>query len=251
MASTVKYFGDGALPSATNNGGWDLRRREPARWERPVFTPVPTIRPVCLALRFPTYTTQAACEAVGTSPNNLAWTTSTCSYPAFDGNPGACAEPALPGAVYSNGKCALSLEDDDRNVASCVKAGGTWVTSGLCTGRWNPPTPTEVLTSGTGPGNECLRCHNEATQYNGVRIRDVENYLYTGHKNMSRKVTAPKPWGGPPFVCCNALYSDEQTCEDNGAVWNPTIYPSDDSGNPIGAAGWAAGQVTISGRRAQ
>jgi predicted CXXCH cytochrome family protein len=45
--------------------------------------------------------------------------------------------------------------------------------------------------------NGCLHCHSTKTQYNGPAERWKDSYLYQGHKNMLRKVTAGKSWAGP------------------------------------------------------
>jgi predicted CXXCH cytochrome family protein len=45
--------------------------------------------------------------------------------------------------------------------------------------------------------NGCLHCHSTKTQYNGPAERWKDSYLYQGHRNMLRKVTAGKSWAGP------------------------------------------------------
>ncbi len=214
----IVHLNDGAVQQM--DGTFDLPTQGTCAVATTGYAPVPTIRPECLAVRFPAFATQGACEAVGTSPNNLAWTTSVCNDPANDGNQAGC--EAIPGRLYSNGRCSVTMKDHSRNVAECVGLGGTWVTSGTCTGRWNAPVDTG-LTLTTSPGDQCLRCHNERTQYNGTEIRWIgEHYLKMGHKNMSRKVTVGLPWAGPAG----------------------TEYPADDSGNVFD---WITGRITIGG----
>ncbi len=215
---------------------------------------------------FPAATTSAACGTAGGTWTDKSYcsdptktTAGTCTSPFTWTVAGVCTVPAgvdassctaaAPTATWTAGVCALALTDDDRNNVVCTQQGGTWVTytspAGTCTGSWvardrNVFTP--ALITSNGPGDGCLRCHNSETQYNGPRVRDVENYLYHGHKNMARPVTVGTPWGGPPFSCTNPLYTDEESCEENNAQWNPTIYPSDDAGNAIN---WTNGQITV------
>ena len=59
----------------------------------------------------------------------------------------------------------------------------------------------------------CLRCHNADTQYNGPRVRDVGNFMNTGHKNMARKVTPGKAWAGPEYSCRKGYtYTTSSAC---------------------------------------
>ncbi len=240
--ATVQNLSDGAQQNV--HGGWDLPTQGTCAVGTTGYTPVPATRPECLALRFPAYTTSATCQAVGTSPNNLAWTTSVCN----DLDPTHQTQPsceAVAGRMWSNGVCAVTMKDHSRNIAVCTNLGGTWITSGVCTGRWNAPSIVNGLMTGNGTGDQCLRCHNNGTQYNNTDVRWVESYLRTGHKNMARKVTPGQIWGGPPFTCSNPLFTTETDCIDNGATWDPVgPYPSDDSGNVFH---WDTGKITVSG----
>lgn len=198
---------------------------------------------------------QTVCEA-GSDPKKLAWATSGCDLPAFAGNSGGCLGV---GGTYSNGVCSLSMEDDSRNVATCTGLGGTWNTAGFCGGKWYPPNPGNLLTAlntpttwGPGPGDQCLRCHNLATQYNGTDVRWVgEWYEKMGHRNMARKVA---PVCSVVGTCTVVGKTDSSSCQAAGGTWTPTTlatcgaaggtpiyrplsgpsganYPSDDSGN--------------------
>jgi 5-methylcytosine-specific restriction endonuclease McrA len=236
--AAIQYLDDGALQSAF--GGWDY----PQQGSCPADTNQKT-RPDCLALRFPAYTTSADCTNAATGGANRSWSTGVCNDLINSASQAAC--EAVEDRKWSNGICSIVLLGDDRNNVVCALHTGTWVTAGMCVGNWIMPARTAYtppLLSANGPGDQCLRCHNAGTQYNGPRVRDTENFLYSGHNNMSRKVTINKPWGGPPFNCTSALYNDEQTCEANGFEWHPTIYPSDDTGNPID---WINGTITVGG----
>jgi len=232
--AAVQYLNDGALQNPSS-GAWDL----PAQGTCPADLTM-TTRPDCLALRLPIV--QASC----TSPN-YSWNTSGVCNDEVNTTQPTC--EAQPDRLWNSGTstCAIVMKGDDRNNVVCALHGGVWATTGFCIGNWVMPvgsTYNPPLVTGNGPGDQCLRCHNAMTQYNGPRVRDTENFLYTGHKNMARKVAVNKPWGGPPFSCTNPLYTDEQTCEENGAQWHPTIYPSDDAGNPIN---WITGMITVGG----
>ncbi len=231
--AAVQYLGNGALQNA--NGGWDL----PAQGTCPA-DPSKVTRPDCLALRL--NIVQASCVAP-----NLSWTTGGVCNDLVNTTQGAC--QAAPDRLWNSatGVCAIVMKDDDRNNVTCALHGGTFVATGTCIGVWIMPARTaytpNLLTSNS-PGDQCLRCHNAETQYNGTRVRDVENFLYSGHMNMARKVKVGMPWGGPPFSCSSVLFTDEQTCEENGAQWNPTVYPSDDTGNTFD---WINGRINASG----
>jgi predicted CXXCH cytochrome family protein len=291
--ATVVYLNDGAMQQA--DGTWDLPTQGFCYSGN--IVPSATTRPECLGLRMPkicvggsnpnvvcsvagdclgggvctSTTTQAICEGTAADPTKLAWTTSVCNLPAFDGNSGGCLGAD---GMYSNGKCALSMEDDSRNVATCVKLGGTWVTSGVCTGKWYPPNPGNLLHAtptayGPGPGDQCLRCHNLRTQYNGTNIRWIgEYYMRMGHMNVTRKVAPVCSISG---TCSVGSYLDSSSCQANGATWtavDPATcvggtlsylpwagpsgapYPSDDNGNPINwtvSGGSAPGTVDFAG----
>lgn len=240
--ATVQFLNDGAIPNGVS-GGWDL----PPQGTCPAaglngYTGI-TTRPLCVALRLniapascvsPNYsnTTSGVC-------NDLVNTTQTSCENAGDRlwNPGTTT-------------CAVVMSDDDRNDVTCALHGGTWVTTATCIGVWVMPARTAyspALLTGTGPGDQCLRCHNSTTQYNGPRVRDVEDTLYMGHRNMSRKVTFGQAWGGPPLQCDSnpGINVDEELCEAAGAHWYPmSPYPSDDAGNPIN---WSQSQITLGG----
>jgi hypothetical protein len=229
----VQYLDDGATQNL--NGGWDL----PAQGTCPVDLTQPT-RPDCVALRL--NVVQASCVAP-----NMSWNTSGVCNDMVNTTQVAC--NAQPDRLWNAGTstCAIIMKGDDRNNVTCALHGGTWATSGFCIGVWVMPARTAytpALLTGNGPGDRCLRCHNSETQYNGPRVRDVENYLFHGHKNMARKVTVGTPWGGPPFNCSLPTYTNEEDCEDHGGDWNPTTYPSDDTGNAIH---WTPGTITVGG----
>jgi PKD repeat protein len=230
--AAVQYVGDGALQNL--QGGWDL----PAQGTCPA-DPSQATRPDCLALRL--NLVQAACVAP-----NYSWTTSGVCNDLINTTQLTC--EAQPDRMWNSGTnvCAIVMKGDDRNNVTCAIHQGTWVTTGTCIGVWVMPARTAYnppLLTSNGPGDQCLRCHNSETQYNGPRVRDVENYLFHGHKNMARKVTVNVPWGGPPFACTNPVYTDEEECEDHGGTWDPTVYPSDDTGNAID---WVTGRITVS-----
>src|SRR5262245_20978977 len=242
--AAVQYLNDGALQNPTS-GGWDL----PAQGTCPADL-TKTTRADCLALRLAIV--QASCVA----PNYSFVTSGVCNDLVNTTQAACQAQPDRLWNAATN-VCAIVMLGDDRNNLVCALHGGTWALigppavpagyTGSCVGNWLMPagsTYNPPLNTGNGPGDQCLRCHNAITQYNGPRVRDTENFLYSGHRNMSRKVAVNKPWGGPPFSCTNPLYTDEQTCEDNGAEWHPTIYPSDDAGNPID---WVSGTITVGG----
>jgi len=248
--AAIQYLDDGALQN--DRGGWDL----PAQGTCPAgdangYTGIDT-RPECVALRL--NIAQASC----TSGNNLSWTTSGVCNDNVNTTQVAC--EAAEDRLWNPGtnKCSIVMFGDDRNNVVCALHGGVWETTGTCTGNWVMPnrsayTP-EVLTGPTtgsaGAGDQCLRCHNRVTQYNGSRVRDTEETLQMGHKNMLRKVDQIRPpgssypWGGPPFSCSNPLYTDELACIVGGGTWDPEVYPSDDSGNPFD---WPNNRITVGG----
>ena len=236
--ATIQYLDDGAVQNSQN--GWNL----PAQGTCPAgaaqgYAGIDT-RPECSALRL--NIVQASCTG------NYSWTTSGVCNDLVHTSQATC-EPAgdrLWNAATST--CSVVMMYDDRNDVTCVKHGGTWITSGTCTGAWVMPARTVYapnLLTGTGPGDQCLRCHNTLTQYNSPRVRDTEDTLYMGHKNMARKVTPGLAWGGPPIACTDPSYTTEEDCIHHGGSWLPVAsYPSDDTGNVFN---WGAGQITVSG----
>lgn len=237
--ATIQFMNDGAVQNS--HGGFDL----PSQGTCPAgalqgYTGI-DIRPECVALRL--NIVQASCV----SPN-YSWTTSGVCNDLVNTTQTTC--QAEPDRLWNPGTgiCSVVMAYDDRNDVVCALHGGTWVTAGTCTGSWvfpprsdyNPP-----LLTGTGPGDQCLRCHNTRTQYNGPRVRDTEDTMFMGHKNMSRKVTPGTPWGGPPFHCTLSPYTTEEACYDGGGNWVPEEpYPSDDSGNVFD---WTNGKITVAG----
>jgi carboxypeptidase family protein len=232
----VQYLGDGAIQD-NGSGGWDLPPQGTCPAAVPNgYTGIDT-RPECTALRLNI--------AVGSCTGNYSWTTGGVCNDLVNTTQAAC--QAAPDRLWnpSTGVCAIVMLDDDRNNVTCAVHGGTWVTAGTCTGNWIMPARTAYtpnLLTGNGPGDQCLRCHNTVTQYNSPRVRDTEDTLYMGHKNMARKVVPGMAWGGPPFSCSNSSYTNEEDCIHNGASWNPEIYPSDDSGNMFD---WDAGTIKL------
>lgn len=180
---------------------------------------IPT-RPECVAQHYPSFTTQSACTSAGHS-----WSTGACEVPSAT-DQATC--ESVAGRVWTNGICAVTMKGQNRNLVVCANDGGTWVTTGRCVGNWtmpnsntyNPP----LLTGSTnpGPGDGCLRCHNSQTEWNNTKVRWVETYMKTGHKNMARKVTVGIPWAGP----------------------DGTAYPHDDANNNFN---WTTGTVNIQG----
>lgn len=243
----VKYTSDGAVQNA--QGGWVL----PKQGSCPADLTAKT-RPDCIARRF-TAATSAACTALGPA-GQYSWSTGVCSD--LVNNTKTACEGAVDRFWAANGTCAIIMEDEDRNEVSCARHGGTWVTSGTCTAAWVMPSRTDPAygpggllandssTGSAGTGDQCLRCHNTETQYNGPRVRDTNFTLMQGHKNMVRPVDQVtfKPWGGPPFSCTGHPGEEtEEACVHAGGTWDPTIYPSDDSGNTIN---WTKNTITTS-----
>jgi len=244
--ATTQYLGDGAVQNA--RGGWDL----PLQGSCPA-DPTKLTRPECLALRLSGFADKASCEALVGGVQIRSWVIPTASSPTS----GVCNDPAnlnneagcnaQPDRLYNaaTGVCAIVMLSDDRNDVVCAQHGGYWDPAGTCTGNWIMPATTAYtpnLLTGNGAGDQCLRCHNSRTQYNSARVRDTEDTLYMGHKNMARKVTVGTSWGGPPFACSNALYTTEEDCFNHGGTWDPTVYPSDDSGNVFH---WNTGTATV------
>ncbi len=233
VGAQTRFLDDGAIPNAA--GGWDL----PAQGTCPADLNQPT-RPDCVALRIVAANSTACTTALGS------WTTSGVCNDLINTNQAAC--EAAPDRKWNagTGVCAVVMMDDDRNNVVCAMHQGTWVTTGTCIGSWTMPARTAYtpnLLTGNSAGDQCLRCHNGRTQYNGPRVRDTQETLYQGHKNMSRKVTPPTPWGGPPFACTGfPAETTEESCFLAGGVWDPTIYPGTDSGQNFN---WATGTVDI------
>ena len=234
-AQNPVYLDDGAVKF---QAGWDL----PAQGTCPA-DPTKTTRSLCVALRLsppscvaPNYSSssslcndvdpavvdQATCEAKG----DRLWNPSTL-------------------------KCAIVMSDDDRNGVVCALHGGTYQAG--CTGAWlmpngnvyTPPVLTSAGTSAAGAGDLCLRCHNTKTQYNGPRVRDTEDTMFMGHKNMSRKVVVGQEWGGPPLECSilPLVYLTSEACFDAGGQFGPKDpYPGTDSGQDFN---WVTGQIDL------
>ena len=238
--AAIKYLGDGGVQNT--RGGWDLAKQGACPADATAKT-----RPDCVARRYKA-ADSAACTALGTS-GWYSWSTGVCND-LTNATEAACKAVTDRYWNAAAGVCAIVMEDDDRNAVVCARHGGTWVTSGQCTAAWVMPArddaaygPGGLLTS-NGAGDQCLRCHNSVTQYNGPRVRDTDFTLTQGHKNMSRPVSSTfKPWGGPPFHCTGkATATTEQECVAAGGTWDPSIYPSDDSGN---AFDWTKNQITV------
>ncbi len=269
--SATQFLSDGAQPNGIT-AGWDLPTQGSC-----LNYPTATNRPDCLALRLnPAPFDKTTCQA---SPTLGTWATSgvcndlvnttagscvsVCSNPAYLDRASCEENHALWIArIWNAAKsiCAIAMEDADRNAVICAKSHGNWITAGSCVGTWvfpaassyNPPllnttssVGTSATSTGPSPGDQCLRCHNSTTQYNGARVRDVEDTLYMGHRNMSRKVVPGNAWGGPPLSCSNPGAGSEDECEALNAHWYPTSpYLTDDQANPFN---WATGQITIGG----
>jgi hypothetical protein len=252
----VVYLSDGALLDPAN-GQWDL----PLQGSCPADA-TKTTRPDCVALRFPAYTTAPTCATgSGGIPAQRSWATSACNDldPAHQ-TQSSC--EAVPGRVWSAGPpgvCAVSMVDESRNIATCVSLGGTWLTytspAGTCVGSWVMPSRnayTPALLSGSAPpaagspGDQCLRCHNETTQYNSTFIRLVgEHYLKMGHKNMARKVNYCSIPGNTTAGACTTATGTWIRGPQDGPDGLP--YPSDDSGNVINWNATPNSTITVSG----
>lgn len=238
--AAIKYLGDGGVQNS--RGGWDL----PKQGSCPADATAKT-RPDCIARRF-VAKDSAACTALGTS-GWYSWSTGVCND-LTNATEAAC--KAVPDRWWNAaaGVCAIVMEDDDRNAVVCAKHGGTWVTSGACTGSWVMPARDDAaygaggLLTANGAGDQCLRCHNNVTQYNGPRVRDTNFALSQGHKNMSRPVSPTfKPWGGPPFHCTGKpTETTEEACVAAGGTWDPEIYPATDTGDTFD---WTKNQITV------
>ena len=233
----VQYLYDGTRQNAL--GGWDLPLQGSCTTDL-----TKTTRPDCLALRL-VAGSSGACATAGGS-----WTTSGVCNDLINTTQVAC--EAQPDRLWNAGTgiCAVVMKGDDRNNVTCALHQGTWVTAGTCQGAWVMPARTAYtppLLSTNGPGDQCLRCHNSITEYNGPRLRDKNWALRQGHKNMSRPVVpGGLPWAGPGYECTVHGHMNRTDCEDNGGLWEPSlvIYPSDDSGNPFD---WDNGQISIGG----
>jgi len=244
----TKYFADGAIQNS--KGGWDL----PKQGSCPADATAAT-RPDCIARRFNAADT-AACTALGKA-GYYSWSTGVCTD-TVNTTQAAC-QKASDRYWNANGVCAVVMggKDEDRNAVGCAQHGGTWVTTGACTGSWLMPSRTDpaygpgglwvndsATTGAAGTGDQCLRCHNVVTQYNNPRVRDVEGVIQMGHKNMVRPVSPTfKPWGGPPFACTgHPTITDQPECWQSGGTWDPTIYPSNDTGDLFS---WNTNKITV------
>lgn len=209
------YEDDGAVQSAT--GGWDMPQSS-AGLGIGTCAPDPTqlTRPDCEGLRL-NAASSGACTGLGGS-----WTTGSVCNDNVNTNEAACeaAESRLWNAATNI--CAVTMKGYNRNEAVCLNLGGTWAAGspGTCRGSWvfpasssyDPPLLSATGSSSGGPGDQCLRCHNSITEWNSTRIRDVEKFLMTGHKNMGRKVTPGIPWAGPT--------GDEYVADSTGALFD-------------------------------
>lgn len=237
----TKYLADGAVQNS--RGGWDL----PKQGSCPADLTAAT-RADCVARRFVAANT-AACTALGPS-GQYSWSTGVCND-LVNTTQATCNAAVDRYWNAAAGVCAVVMKGDDRNDVVCAQHGGTWVTSGTCTAAWvmpardDPAYGPEGLWSGSGAGDQCLRCHNNVTLYNGPRVRDTEDVIYMGHKNMARPVdkTGFKPWGGPPFSCTGHPSAESQEeCVAAGGTWDPTIYPATDTGQAID---WSTNKITV------
>ena len=234
QGSGPQFLDDGAVKFLN---GWDL----PAQGTCPADTNQAT-RPLCVALRL--NIVQASCV----SPN-YSWSNSgLCN----DLDPAVIDEATCEAKGdrlwnSATSKCAIVMTDDDRNAVVCALHGGTYEAG--CTGVWvmpagstyNPP----LLQSSSSTGDQCLRCHNTKTQYNGPRVRDTEDTLFMGHKNMARKVTPGQAWGGPPLECTilPSIYLTSEACLQAGGQFVPVEdYHGTDSGQDFN---WATGQIDV------
>ena len=268
-SAATQYLRDGAKQNAKN--GWDLPKQGTCPSD-----PTAKTRPDCLARRFTyvcsnqAYLDQASCLAGGgtwdaatsgticKSPN-YSWATSNVCNDTTRTTSDACVSEGGVERFWNTttSTCSFTMKGRTRNAVTCADLGGNWVTTGTCVGAWVMPLSDDaaynwqnetrgLLTgargSAAGPGDQCLRCHNASTEYNGPRVRDVEETLWMGHKNMSRPYTN-KAWGGPEsgFACSDTSYTTLETCIDAGFSWSPAAsYHSDDAGNVFD---WGAGTV--------
>ena len=247
----TKYVGDGAVQNS--RGGWDLPKQGSCPSDLTATT-----RPDCVARRFKA-ASSAECVALGAA-NAFSWTTSGVCNDLVNTTQAACNAMADRYWNSASGVCAIVMKGDDRNNVVCAKHGGTWVTTGTCTGVWLMPSAKDpaygpggllvtdnATTGAAGAGDQCLRCHNNQTFYNGAAVRYTQGTMTQGHKNMSRPVSSTfKAWGGPPFSCTgHASYTTEEECVHGGGTWDPTIYPADDSGNLFK---WTSNQILVGER---
>ncbi len=254
-AQTIQYLDDGAVQNS--RGGFDLPLQGYC-WGDGAIDTAHATRPLCIALRM-NYA-KDPCTA-GTAPTVRSWSTGVCND-LINTTQLAC--EAQPDRLWTGApvnKCAIVMNDDDRNDVVCALHQGTWVTSGTCVGTWVMPpgsayasnllTWNGSATSAPGPGDQCLRCHNTRTQYNGPRVRDTEDTMFMGHKNMSRPVVVGMPWGGPDFHCIDtttglpAPATSEEACYDLGFNfnWVPLApYPGNDVGQDFH---WDTGQIDL------
>lgn len=241
--AAVKYLADGATQNA--RGGWDLPKQGGCPADPTALT-----RPDCIARRY-TAASSSACTALGAS-GWYSWSTGSCND-LVNTTEAACKAKKDRYWNAAAGVCAVVMQDDDRNAILCAQHGGTWVTTGTCTAAWVMPARDDAaygaggLLTSNGAGDQCLRCHNTVTQYNGPRVRDTNYTLMQGHKNMARPVDQAgfRPWGGPDFHCTGkATATNQADCLAAGGTWDPTVYPADDSGNTID---WAKNKISVAG----
>ena len=244
----TKYYADGAVQNS--RGGWDL----PKQGSCPADLTA-TTRPDCVARRFKA-ASSAECTALGAA-NAFSWTTSGVCNDLVNTTQAACNAVSDRFWNAAAGVCSVAMKGDDRNALVCAKHGGTWVTTASCVGVWLMPSRTDpaygpgglmvndnATTGAAGAGDQCLRCHNDKTFYNGATVRYTQGTMTQGHKNMSRPVSSSfKAWGGPPFSCTgHPSYTTEEECVHGGGTWDPTIYPADDSGNLFK---WNSNQILV------
>ena len=223
-----------------------LLPRAPARGRGQRYANIDT-RPECVALRLNFATLR---RGTGTTPNR-SWTTGGVCNDTRERPPGDLRGDRRPPLEPGNRHQRLLDQDGVRRPQQRgLRAPRRHlVTAGTCTGTWiigarTAYTPT--LLTGNSAGDQCLRCHNDVTQYNGPRLRDTEETLLMGHKNMSRKVTVGQPWGGPPFSCSvnPVVNTTMELCAAALGTWQPDIYPGTDAGQTFD---WINGTVSVSG----
>jgi hypothetical protein len=178
-SALAKLAPDGAWQNSS--GGWDYDTGSCSLF------PAETTRPDCgseilsrAGATNASYDTESKCTAAG-----FQWTAGpTCTNQWFIGHypyddPDYCEDP---GAHY----------DADYVTEHADKGNpGIWDTD-ICRGKW--------VTLGTyGEDRDgCLHCHNDQ-YYAAYPERQKQDYLLTGHKNMSRPIAdIASPWGGLP-----------------------------------------------------
>jgi len=208
-AGAVDIKSDGARLNA--NGGWDLPTdlgscpNAVALGDSSQFS-----RNSCAAIVFPNYTDSTACSSAPDSTWRSVCSIAAGDQTACEAAGGTWWDTSTLDATGGGTSCTNGLYGMDGTEESCTAVGGTFATacgSAFHAGAVDVTYPGYSAGYSTASTDQCLRCHNNITQYNRNAIRWKQDYVLTGHKNMLRKVAGTggtTNLGGPDWTSTNS-----------------------------------------------